>query len=419
MTRLGRRAAALVASGLLLVTVAACSSSTPDRTTVRFGSLDSPCGPGDATGATDVGVTDTTVRIGFGDDAGSTSSPGLNREMSATMRAMIEWCNAQGGLNGRRLEGTYYDAAVNGIEDVWRQACESEFFMVGQGYVLDDRQEAVRLSCGLPTVPGFALAPAVASAPLLVHAAPAGADALDPLGAELFARRFPTEVNRAAAVVPDSPDGAIRFETFVADSSAEGWQWTQCAPTYRVAGATEWDVIVASLMSCAPEVVRVFGVVGSELDLLLAAAERAGLATNWSVDPPIDARTLPTVFPGPVFTTLAVSSIVASERNVAADDLRSILGGPDEIEILAVHSASAFLRWAVAADACGSELTRTCVLERLGEPRQWTAGGLHGPVDPRGRVESVCGFLAGLEPGAITRVDPAEIGAYDCWTRSR
>ena len=41
-----------------------------------FGTLASPCGPGDATGATDQGVTDTeAITIGYGDDAGYQGAP--------------------------------------------------------------------------------------------------------------------------------------------------------------------------------------------------------------------------------------------------------------------------------------------------------------------------------------------------------
>lgn len=41
-----------------------------------FGDLPSPCGPGTASGATQTGVTDTSITIGYGDDAGFAQSPG-------------------------------------------------------------------------------------------------------------------------------------------------------------------------------------------------------------------------------------------------------------------------------------------------------------------------------------------------------
>src|SRR5438874_3415533 len=44
----------------------------------KFGDLASPCGKGSAKGATDQGVTDTSITVEYGDDAGFTASPGLN-----------------------------------------------------------------------------------------------------------------------------------------------------------------------------------------------------------------------------------------------------------------------------------------------------------------------------------------------------
>ena len=42
----------------------------------------------------------------------SRQSPGLNQEMSDAIKAMIAWCNEQGGINGRTVKGNYYDAKI-------------------------------------------------------------------------------------------------------------------------------------------------------------------------------------------------------------------------------------------------------------------------------------------------------------------
>ena len=53
------------------------TATTKVAATDQFGDLPTPCGSGDATGATDQGVTDTEITIGYGDDAGFPQSPGL------------------------------------------------------------------------------------------------------------------------------------------------------------------------------------------------------------------------------------------------------------------------------------------------------------------------------------------------------
>ena len=107
--------------------------------------LASPCGHGTATGATANGVTDTSITIGYGDDAGYAAAPGLDKEMSDAMKPMIGWCNAQGGINGRKIVGNYYDAKVLQVTQAMTQACNDKVFMlVGQGFVLDAGQESIR-----------------------------------------------------------------------------------------------------------------------------------------------------------------------------------------------------------------------------------------------------------------------------------
>ena len=94
------------------------TNTTAKSTSSGFGTLDSPCGAGDAKGATQQGVTDTAITIGYGDDAGYAAAPGLNKEMSDAMKAMIKWCNDQGGINGRQITGKYYDAAIMNVSNV-------------------------------------------------------------------------------------------------------------------------------------------------------------------------------------------------------------------------------------------------------------------------------------------------------------
>ncbi len=97
----------VVAAAVVLV-AGACSSDRSDEdpdggdgTTAAaelpsdtFGDLESPCGEGDASGATEQGVTDDSIAIGYGDDSGYANAPGLNEEMGDAMDEMIEWCNS-------------------------------------------------------------------------------------------------------------------------------------------------------------------------------------------------------------------------------------------------------------------------------------------------------------------------------------
>src|ERR1700710_1456217 len=68
-----------------------------------FGTLKAVCGPGDAKGATDPGVTDTSINMATIADPGFTGAPGLDQEMFDAADAFVGWCNAAGGILGRKI----------------------------------------------------------------------------------------------------------------------------------------------------------------------------------------------------------------------------------------------------------------------------------------------------------------------------
>ena len=69
--------------------------------------------------------------------------------MSDAIKAMIDWCNDQGGINGREVVGNYYDAKILDVNNAMTEACPKVFMLVGQGWSLDSAQEATRLGCNL------------------------------------------------------------------------------------------------------------------------------------------------------------------------------------------------------------------------------------------------------------------------------
>ena len=92
-----------------------------------FGEAPWPCGPGDASGETEQGVTNETITIGVGDDRGFPTSPGLNKDMTDALVAAIDVCNKLGGINGRIVEPNVYDAAVFNAGQVIIEACDQVF----------------------------------------------------------------------------------------------------------------------------------------------------------------------------------------------------------------------------------------------------------------------------------------------------
>ena len=86
-------------------------------------------------------------------------------------------------------------------------------------------------------------------------------------------------------------------------------------------------------------------------------------------------------------------------------------GDPNQI---GEQAASAFLLWATAAQACGSDLTRACVGQQLDAMHEWTGGGLHAAADPGNNEPPTCGLLMGMHRTEFVRVSPEEPGTYQC-----
>jgi hypothetical protein len=176
------------------------TATTATQTAGSFGSLQDVCGSGTASGATDKGVTDTDITIGYGDDAGFQQSPGLNHQMSDAMKAFISWCNDAGGINGRKVKGNYHDAKILDVNNAVTEACATDFFVVGEGWSLDASQEASRRACGLPAVAGYAVSPAFANAPLKWEPFPIPADYTNTAPAAQLKELYPDKVSKMATM---------------------------------------------------------------------------------------------------------------------------------------------------------------------------------------------------------------------------
>src|SRR3984957_4458804 len=101
----------LTAAGVL-ITPGGGSAGAASISSTTFGTLPSPCGKGHATGATDTGVTNSTINIAYGDDRGFSGLPGLGQEMGDSVKAMGAWRHAPGGIQGRKIVADYGNDAL-------------------------------------------------------------------------------------------------------------------------------------------------------------------------------------------------------------------------------------------------------------------------------------------------------------------
>ncbi|CAN5719000.1 hypothetical protein BH10ACT1_BH10ACT1_05960 [soil metagenome] len=441
--RSGRRAATacLLSLGLL---AAACggdhgsSDSTaptaaPGATTTApsapkgdtFGDLASPCGEGDAKGATATGVTDDSITIGYGDDAGYAAAPGLDKELSDAIKPFIAWCNEQGGINGREVKGNYYDAKAIAVGEAIAQACSDKVFMlVGEGWVLDSGQEKARIACKLPAVPAYSVATAFAHGPGMIQPLPNPGDQVPLSAAYQLAKEFPDAVKKAAFVYADFSATKEPRDKYEAAFPAAGWKFEDCDQVYNIAGESDWKPFASNLKECGVELVVWVGSPNPNFENLLAASKQVGFEpTAWLGDSNhYDASFAKWNGENDgaadnVYVRVATTPFERADTVPAVEQYLDLVNGSGgTTALLGVQAASAFLLWATAVQACGSDVTGKCVFAEIAKQKEWTAGGLHAPTDPAANEAAKCGILLKLDGDGFEQVAPDAKGddVFDC-----
>jgi ABC-type branched-subunit amino acid transport system substrate-binding protein len=429
-----RRAIALLVLLVLLVT--ACGSDrddaagTDDRSTdttevasgpdTSFGDLESPCGDGDAAAASDSGVTADAIAIGYGDDAGFTGAPGLNHEIGDAMKAIIQWCNDQGGINGREIKGTYYDAKITEVNNAMIKACTDQVFMlVGQGWALDAGQEETRLGCGLPSVPTYSVSPQFAHAQLMYAALPNPTDFQAVSHARWFAENHPGEAKKVGIMAANF---AATLDTAAKSKSSwpkVGVEFLPCELQYNIQGEADWKPLVQKLKDCGAEAVEWVGSPEPNFEQVLEAAEQLDYHPWWLLEANFYADGFAKWNTGDLAKQIVVRSqdvpFEAAAENDAVQaylDLLDDYGG--DRSSLGLHAVSSFLLWGTAVKACGDEVTRDCVLQQLADTHEWDGGGMSGPTDPGNNMPSECEALLTLEGTRWVQLEPEQPGELHC-----
>jgi ABC-type branched-subunit amino acid transport system substrate-binding protein len=385
----------------------------------KFGDLDSPCGKGDATGATDQGVTNRQIVIGYGDDKGFPTSPGLSHETSDAMKAMIKWCNDQGGINGRKLVGKYYDAAITDVVNAMTQACTQVFMLVGEAWALDSAQEETRLGCGLPAVPTYSVSPEFANAPLVYQSNPNPADIFAAGAAGELAKLFPDKVKKASVMYGNFSATIDTKDKVVQAFPKFGWKFLNCPQEYNIAGEPDWKPFAQKLKDCGAEVVYYSGQPYPNMQNLLDDAAQIDYRPIWLVDVNAYLKSFAdwnsTGNGDNVYLRTSFTPFEQADDNPATKQYMDIVQGKGgDISQLAEQTTSSFLLWATAAKECGADLTRDCVLEKLSQIKSWTGGGLHTKTDPGDNLPTECSMLLKLDGTSWVQAYPDKTGEFEC-----
>ncbi|MGW1880213.1 ABC transporter substrate-binding protein [Streptomyces sp. NPDC001975] len=386
-----------------------------------FGDLKDVCGPGDAKSAPAQGVTADTIDVGVFSDVGFTK----NSEFVDTAKVFTSWCNAAGGIDGRKLVATTRDSRLMEVRQRMLEACKDDFALVGGGAALDALGVQDRLKCLLPDFPAqVSQVQNLGSDLQLNETGGASYGRYTGYYDWLLKQAYPKSATAIGTIGGDAPVTKV--------INAESKEMLQAAGAkivyqdlYPAAGVSDWTPYAQSIKSKG-----VKGLVFNGDFASLAKLEQILTGMDYKLDW-IDANNNAY---GQAFLQLAGTSL--DQQNNFADlsgvhplekasdnpatgqlvDLFKKYAPKAQITLPGVRGFAAWLLFAKAASSCGDALTRTCVYQAAVKETSWTGGGLLAPVDLSKKDAPLTCF--NIEKATSKGWQPADFepddGAYRC-----
>lgn len=380
-----------------------------------FGDIETVCQDGDASGATDVGVTDETIQVGTITDKGYVSRPGLNEEMYDAAVAFAEWCNSHGGILGRELVVADRDAALTDFNARIIEACSEDFALVGGGAVLDDADNGGRVECGLPNLPGYVVSATAREADVQVAPLPNPLRTFQAGPYRRIAAERP-ELLDGYGVITSSFGSVLLVRDISVQAAEEHGFTTVYNVEYNATGESNWRPFVEGMQAAGVKVLEFIGE-PTFFGQILEAMEAVGWRPELMVQPAnfydsLFIENSGAIAQNTVVRTQYVPYELADQSQGITDYLTLMERHGGKVASLGSQAMSAYLLFAQAATACGSNLTRECLLEEAGTVTSWTGGGMHAPQNPSTNTPSECFLFLAVTPDGFV-VDEELTGATD------
>jgi len=353
----------------------------------NFGSLKNVCHGGSASGATDQGVTASQIKVGVLSDVGFTKDP----ELVTAANVFTSWCNAAGGINGRKLVPDIRDTQLLQVVQAVSGACGSDFSLVGGSAALDGLATKTRLQCLLPDFDAQTVMPQNQNSGLQVYPITQG-HSYGPFGGYyqwLIKQKYPDSADHVGILAGQSVitqvDDAVAAETFKAVGGTVSYN-----EYFPITGASDWTPYAQSIKTKGVKGLVFYGTTQE-----LAALELTLTNMNYKLDwidansnaygaPFIQAAGKSLSFQHNYADIWAVYPLEKAESNPATQQVINLYAKYAAGQSPTLQALQAFSDWlifATAAETCGSNLTRSCVYNAAVKQTAWTGGGLTAPVN--------------------------------------
>jgi hypothetical protein len=357
-----------------------------------FGTLEGVCGPNEGGGAVPdapseeiLGVSEDSISIGTVADPGFDARPGLNQELHDAATAFAAWCNEAGGINGKQIDLTLYDAAFSNYQPEVEMACENEFALVGSGALQDNLWPDVGPPCGLIDIAGFSVTPEKAGVagqdPVekrTVQPLPNPSDELAVAGSLLLQEEFPEAADRTGVLWSDFPTLVVQAERITEGWEAVGHEIVH-TDIYNSLGEANWTPFATAIQAADVQFLNFIGE-GENMARLQQALQEVGYEPE----------------------------VTYQEVNFYDQQYVDAVAG------LGVQATSAWLLFAEVAAECDrdDDLTRSCVLEGAASTTEWDGAGLHIEASPGTNEGGSCVIVMRVEDGSFVRHAPTDEGYF-------
>jgi hypothetical protein len=406
------------------------SSSTAKATTAKSATGQWPglgeiCGPGQASGATSRGVTDSSLDITTFSDPGNTIEPGLDKEFFESATAFASWCNAAGGIDGRKLVIHNRDAALFNAGQVTTDACSSDFMSVGGGMALDTPSVPIRVACGLGQIPAFVVSNQSVAAPLQVDPLGLSNSAVQAGWYAALAKLYPQAVKAFGITTPNTPEVIQTTVKYRAAAVARGYK----IAAYQVTPVSvdNWAPYIDSLQQKGVKATQLVGSIPtayvqamntlgySPTFMILGPQYYGGSTTQGAAQAKYPATWVPiTAWP-----------FEMAKQNPSLEQMVQVIQKYSPGTTIDTDDQDAFNAWllfAKAADSCASTMTVSCVLNHAASQKDWSAGGMFAPIaqlalSNKNPQPTMCFALMTVEPNKFVYnkvVTGANSSIYNC-----
>jgi ABC-type branched-subunit amino acid transport system substrate-binding protein len=391
----------------------------------EFGDLGTICQDGQPGPTPDEpGITDTEIHLGTVTDKSAEARPELTKEMYDTAVAFAEWCNEQGGINGRQVVIDDLDAQLTQYPQRIEEACQNDFALVGGGAVFDNADNGARVQCGLINFAGYVVTPQARVADLQVQPVPNPVFQYPQQQYLRLKEMFP-DVTRYGVLWVDIPGPATVHQQLLETLETNGYDVVY-DHAYAAMNEQGWTTFIDNMRDEGVQAVEMVGE-PDYLVSLLSAMQTQGwypeyltLAPNM-YDERIVEQAAAAAGEGQIYIRHTFPTFDMGDEVPAMADYQELMESYNPEgrypAFLGAQALSGFLLFAKAANDCGAELSRQCVLDAAFATQDWTAGGLHAPTTPGNLEAANCGMLIRLTTDGFVydeeATDPDD-GVFNC-----